>query len=99
MTQKRLDPIVLEVLWNRLVSVVEEQAQTRGKVGAWPVQRTSKPLKSAPASSKSVSTFSTQPRSVSPYPDDTMMGMRGNRAAIVPADGVSLRTSRAALSS
>ena len=27
MTQKRLDPIVLEVLWNRLVSVVEEQAR------------------------------------------------------------------------
>ncbi len=27
MTQKQLDPILLEVLWNRLVSVVEEQAR------------------------------------------------------------------------
>src|SRR5215207_3001590 len=40
--------------------LVEEQTQTRGKVGDWPVQRTSNPLRSPPASSISVSTFSTE---------------------------------------
>ena len=49
MSESRLDPVLLEVLWNRLTSVVEEQARALMRTSFTSVVREAGDLSAEPA--------------------------------------------------